>query len=660
MDTRHTDGSTPARTTKSRRALRRLAATAGTTGLIALAAAAYATLRPATAAAAEAAGVPIAAATAASPAPIASLNGSASAAMSANVVEDTVGVLSKTFGPSTRPAAVDGWVSLFGSEPVKSDAVTTADTVAKTDTTAVAPAIDAAAVPAASQAQLGDVVWTPTPAQTSTAATTPADANPLVISGPNAQGKIAITLNRTAEIKTSVPVKRVSIGAPDVADVQPFGPNLILVTAKKAGSTQVIIWDDEERSQSIDVSVEIPLEQLRDMIGKRAPGSNIEVAVANDTIVLSGHAPNLVVAKQLGDIAAAYGKVQNFIEVAGTQTVAVQVQFAEVSRSVTSSLGVDWGFSDGTSVFGSQIGSQGGPFGLATTDGVTNGYHTVPADPLSYDVFFSGRLGQTPFDIFIHALRGNSLLRMLQEPTLTTTSGEEANFLAGGQVAVPVPADNGTIGIEYKEYGVRLKLTPVVLGNGKIRLMVSAESSELDYANGTKIQGATVPGLRTRLVKNTVELAEGQTMSVAGLLDDSVIATKQSLPGLGDIPVLGQLFRSTRYQRKETELVILITPRLSGAMNPDQVPTLPGANWRHPSELEQFAFGDMGGNAEADAVKDWNKPASQRGLRGNETQQRSPSNEPAAQTRAMPPRFFGEHGFTRAPGDDAVTTSARE
>lgn len=509
---------------------------------------------------------------------------------------------------------------------------------------------------------------------------TPGSTVKLVTTGLNQAGGINIDVNRTTELKSNAPVKRVSIAQPEIADVQAFADNLLLVTAKKAGSTQVMIWDENNQSQSIDVNVEVPLDQLKDLIAKLAPGSNVEISVANDTIVLRGQAPNLTVAKQIGDVAGAYGKTQNFIEVAGGQTVAVEVQFAEVSRSVTNSLGVNWGFSDGTAIFGVQPGGNG-PLGFHVGDGGFIDDIALAASPGVADMF--GRIvsGNAVFGYFIKALRENNLLRVLQQPNLTTTSGDPASFLAGGQVAVPVPTDSGTIGIEYKEFGIRLLLTPIVLGNGKIRLIMEAESSDLDYGNGTTISSARVPGLRTRRVQSSVEIGEGQTMSVAGLLDDSVIATRQSVPGLGDIPVLGQLFRSTRYQRKETELVILITPRLVGAMNPDQVTALPGADWRHPTELEQFAFGDMGGSAEADATRDMLHPESERGLKPEDLTPKTGGNPVSTgpngsgdvvaaapgstPTKPAPPMFIGDHGFVPVreptkPTTGSDTASARE
>ncbi len=487
---------------------------------------------------------------------------------------------------------------------------------------------------------------------------TPGAQAKIVTTGLNPAGGLTIDVNRTSELKANVPVKRISVAQPEIADIQVFTDNLILVTAKKAGNTQVLIWDQNNQSQSIDVNVEIPLDALKDLITKLAPGSNVEISIANGTIVLRGQAPNLTVAKQIGDVAGSFGKVQNFIQVAGGQTVAVQVQFAEVSRSVTDSLGVNWGFSDGTAIFGSAPGGNG-PLGFHVNDKGFIDDLNLAQSPGVADMF--GRIvsGRAVFGYFIKALRENNLLRVLQEPNLTTTSGEPASFLAGGQVAVPVPTDNGTLGIEYKEFGIRLLLTPIVLGNGKIRLIMEAESSDLDYANGTKIASASVPGLRTRRVQSSVEIGEGQTMSVAGLLDDSVVATRQSIPGLGDLPVLGQLFRSTRYQRKETELVILITPRLSAPLNPDQMTALPGQNWRHPNEFEQMAFGDMGGSAEADPTRDALKPPSERGLKpadraprtnGNPLASDSDAGKDAVAAKPEAPMFIGVHGF--APADD--------
>jgi len=212
-----------------------------------------------------------------------------------------------------------------------------------------------------------------------------------------------------------------------------------------------------------------------------------------------------------------------------------------------------------------------------------------------------GQIGSVYFESMIQALKQNNLGRLLAEPNLIATSGQEANFLAGGEFPVPVAqggagaSGNLAITVEYKEFGVRLTFVPVALGNGKIRMKVAPEVSQLDFANSVTLSGLVIPGLTTRRVSTTVELAEGQTFAIAGLLNNSISANKQALPLLGEMPVIGTLFRSVRYQRNETELVVLVTPRLAGAMKPGQVPVLPGEKWRHPGEASLYLNGDIGG-----------------------------------------------------------------
>ena len=228
------------------------------------------------------------------------------------------------------------------------------------------------------------------------------------------------------------------------------------------------------------------------------------------------------------------------------------------------------------------------------------------------------------FEAFLDALRANNLLRVLAEPNLTCISGEQASFLAGGEFPIPVPQSNGggtTITIDYKQFGVRLAFTPTVLGDGRVRLHVMPEVSDLDYTNGVQLNGFTIPALTKRTLETTVELGEGQTLSLAGLLNNRVNASKNVTPLLGDIPVLGPLFRSVRYTRNQTELVVLVTPRLVEAMNPGQVPRLPGELWRYPTEAELFFGQNLGGPA--------------------------PDTDKAPTVR--PSRFYGATGFNPAP-----------
>lgn len=415
-------------------------------------------------------------------------------------------------------------------------------------------------------------------------------------------GKLGLVMNKSVVLSTRAPYKRVSIGAPEIADVNAIGPNNILVTAKKPGTTQLIVWDDSDRSQVVDVAVSIDLAALQEQFKQQFPGSKIDVIMANGQVVLRGQAPSLLVAEQAAQLAAPFApKVLNFIEISGGQQVMLQVRFAEVSRSATNQLGFNFGTTDGKSVFGSNIGT--GPLGLGAGSGNAGAALVVPSPSPAVTLFGTGGIGNTQFAYYIQALRQNNLLRVLAEPNLTAMSGQEASFLAGGSFPVPVTQGGGAGGgapaitVEYRSFGVKLTFTPVVLGDGKIRLKVAPEVSDLDFTTAVQFGGYVIPGLTERKLQTTIELREGQTFALAGLLNNNVSATKDVTPVLGDLPVVGALFRSVRYQRKETELVVIVTPRLVEGLNPAQVPALPGEKWRHPNEGELFWNRDIGGPA---------------------------------------------------------------
>jgi pilus assembly protein CpaC len=224
-------------------------------------------------------------------------------------------------------------------------------------------------------------------------------------------------------------------------------------------------------------------------------------------------------------------------------------------------------------------------------------------------VFGEGTVGKVAFDYFVDALETNNLLRVLAEPNVITTSGQKASFMAGGQIPIPVPQSSGSgtvITIDYKNYGVQLNFTPIVLGDGRIRLEVNPDVSQLDYSHTVNISGTEVPGITDRNVNTTVELAEGQTFTIAGLLQDNITTTNQEFPLLGDLPVLGALFRSVNYQRSETELVVMVTPVLVHGVDPADVTRAPGEKWRQPTEGGLFLMKDMGGeqlNPDGSATK---------------------------------------------------------
>jgi pilus assembly protein CpaC len=438
-----------------------------------------------------------------------------------------------------------------------------------------------------------------------------APTSQLIVSGLE-DGKIALTVNKSTVLTTARPYKRVNVSQPEVADVNLLGPRSVLLTAKKAGATQLIVWDDQDRTQVVDVTVQVDMDALRSQMKQMFPGSKIEVSAVNGSIALRGTVASLETADQVVQVATPYGKkVLNFLQVAGGQQVMLKVRFAEVSRTAERALGMNFDF---------QLPSllQSGSANLSPI-AMGNGFAGVVSPPPGATIGASGNLGATTFSAFLTALQSNNLMRILAEPNLVAISGQQASFLAGGEFPVPVPqASSGgnTITIEYKEFGVRLNMTPVVLGDGTIRLKVAPEVSQLDFSTGTTVGGVTVPGLTTRKVDTTVELGEGQTFAIAGLFQNNVTANSQSTPLLGDIPVLGALFRSVRYQKKQTELVVLVTPYLVSGMNPGQVPTLPGEHWRDPTASQLYLNGELGG--------------------------------PATRPATPPATFAGEHGFTEA------------
>ena len=433
----------------------------------------------------------------------------------------------------------------------------------------------------------------------------PANGAGIVVEGLQ-EGQLRILAGRSAVVNTARAVKRSAIGDAEVATVKPLTATSLLVTPRKAGTTQLIVWDDNDRSQMIDVVVQLDTATVQEQLRKILPDSKIEVASANAAIVLRGRVPTTDAAKQAEEVAAPYAvKVLNFLEVTGGQQVMLQVRFAEVSRSATSALGVNLFAADGAFIGGSNIGAinpTNSIPGSIVGNTPPNAGVALPSRAISptVTIFGAGQVGSFYLEAFVQALRQNNLLRILAEPNLLTMSGKEADFLAGGSFPIPVAGGSelggsSAVTIEFREFGVRLRFLPTVTGDGRVRLQVSPEVSDLDFTTAVRLNGFVVPGLSQRKVNTTIELAEGQTFAIAGLLNQTVTATKDSTPLLGDVPVLGALFRSVRYQRKETELIVLVTPKLVAPMNPGEVPDGPGQRWRHPTENDLFFNQDLGG-----------------------------------------------------------------
>jgi len=444
----------------------------------------------------------------------------------------------------------------------------------------------------------------------------------VVASGLDENGSITLAIGKTRLISTRSTLETVDSTQPEIAFAKVIPPSDVTITGRKPGTAQLMLWDDKGRSQTIDITVQADVQGLTATMKRLFPDARIEAGVVEGQVILRGHVPNAEIAKQAEAAAAPYGsKVLNFLEISGGRQVTLQVRFAEVSRAATTNLGFN-AFATGGPT---KLGWNNGP-GATPIGGLSANNPNVTIDP-SVAVFGAGSAGVFNFEFFIQALRQNNLLRVLAEPNLTVISGKQASFLAGGEFPIPVPQSSGAGGsgtaitVEYKQFGVRLNFTPVVLGDGRVRLQVTPEVSDLDFTRSVSFNGFVIPSLTKRTLDTVVELNEGQTLALAGLLDHRITANKNVTPLLGDLPVLGVLFRSVQYTRNETELVVLVTPRFSEGMNPGQVPTLPGEYWRYPTEGELFWLRDLGGPA-AETAK-------------------APSPD-------APPMFHGTYGFAPA------------
>jgi pilus assembly protein CpaC len=434
-------------------------------------------------------------------------------------------------------------------------------------------------------------------------------------SQPQAQ-LINVAVNQGALVDFSVPVREVRIANPEIADVTATGPRQILVTGKSYGTTQLMAQVDGGQQQTFTVAVDVDLARLEASIHDLVPRAAVKVSALLGAIVLTGNVPDAESAERIVQIAGVYSAhVINQMRVAGVYQVVLRCTVAEVDRTATRSLGFNgWMAGDNFK----------DAFAVSNLNGI-NPVNISP--PAGYSVtspipFATGNmaLGPNPtlslgfprveMQIFIQALRENGLLKVLAEPNLVAVSGQEADFLAGGEFPIPVPqgGTNNAITIEFREFGVRLRFTPTVLSEDVIRLQVAPEISEPDYSAAITIGGYVVPGLTQRRVDTVVELGAGQTFAIGGLLSEKVRGTASKVPALGDMPVLGALFSSVRYQSNETELVVLVTPELVAPLNPDQVTRVPGADHIAPNDWELFGLGKLEGEGGGPTKADHGAP----------------------------------------------------
>jgi pilus assembly protein CpaC len=408
-----------------------------------------------------------------------------------------------------------------------------------------------------------------------------------------AQGSapLRVMVGKSLLINTTERLRRVSVTDDAVADAIVVTPTQILVHGRAAGEVSLLIWDELERSRSFDLRVDVDVTAAAEEEKRVFPDEQISVSPSRSAIVLSGHVSTEDVSKRAGMIAEAYSK--NVVNVltfgpVGAQEVLLEVKFAEVDRSAITQLGVNL-FMPG---LGNTIAtSQTGQFGsvqiqntaaTTTTNGGTSTTTTTSTPPTATITdFLNLFVARTDVNIgaVIKALQQKNLLQILAEPNLIAVNGKEASFLAGGEFPFPIiqPGQGFTaVTISFKEFGVQLKFTPVIMPNGNIHLKVAPSVSALDFANALTLSGFTVPALSTRKAETEFELQDGQSFVIAGLIDNRVTDLYNKIPGLGDIPILGNFFRSKSAQRTNSELMVLCTAhRISASAQAPPLPVMP-------------------------------------------------------------------------------------
>jgi pilus assembly protein CpaC len=396
----------------------------------------------------------------------------------------------------------------------------------------------------------------------------------------SANSKEAIPVNvlvgQSRVISFDSAIERFSVSNPEVAEAVLVTSNQVVVNGKAFGQINLIAWQKGTgRFVVFDVYVRTNLSLIDSQIRALFPKDDIRLSQANGSVVLSGSVSDPSIATQADAVVQAAGfKTVNMLSSPVKDLVQVQllVRVAEVNRTRLRELGSSYSsVNGGTSVYS----SGGGPASLSKADNGTL-FTEFAGSALNLFLFNRGIGTQA----FIRAMQTRGVLRALAEPNLIAMNGQQASFLAGGEFPVPIVQNGGsgngaTVSIVFKEYGVRLNFKPTIIDEDHIRLELEPEVSTLDFVNGVKFNGFLIPGLRTRRAKTGVELRDGQSFALAGLLDNNESKTMSKVPGLGDIPILGNLFRSTQFQKNETELMFIVTAQVVKPVNRDDLPKIP-------------------------------------------------------------------------------------
>lgn len=402
------------------------------------------------------------------------------------------------------------------------------------------------------------------------------------MSGPRQMMQMVVNTSR--EIMADQAFKRVRIQNPTVLNAIPLeGGNRLQISALTTGVTQVDLVGSDDSIHTIEVMVLGDVRELEAILRSQFPDANLSVVPVQQGCIVSGYVTSDEHVNLVMSIAELYfPTVINKVMVTGIHTIQLETQIMEVSRTKLRELGIDWAFANGNDVITQSVG------GILSANG-TN-FATTGIDSMTVGVIENS----TSFFSAIRALRRNNLVKVLASPTLTAVDGRPASFNAGGEIPIVVPAGLGQVGIQFREFGTRLDYVAKVRGGGKIWLEVRPYVSEIDPSRSVTIQGINVPGLRSRFLETGVELGAGQTLALGGLLQVRTETINTGLPILSDMPWLGTIFRSTKEEQNEIELLITVTPNFAGPMNPHEVPmNAPGTLSEQPTDREFYFKGYM-------------------------------------------------------------------
>lgn len=391
--------------------------------------------------------------------------------------------------------------------------------------------------------------------------------------GPDAE-RLEVRRGKSAVVEADSAFATIVVADPEIAEAMATSNRSFFLRGKKPGSTTVLVYNSAGAiTELIEVEVMLGLEELRGDLKRLLPGEPIDVYPVHDGVFLDGRVTTAAAAEMALQLAERHvpGGVANGLSVGQSQQVMLEVRFLEASRSAIREIG-----------FGNSIDAN--DFQSSTDGGTVSGL-------AAKTVALFTNVGGENVDLQIRALEEKGVIRTLAEPNLVALSGDTASFLAGGEFPIPVASKDNEITIEFKKFGVSLDFTPTVLGEGLVNLRVRPEVSSIDRANGIRTESIEIPGISVRRADTTVELHDGQAFAVAGLLQNNYSNDVRQTPWLGNVPVLGSLFSSKRFQRNESELVIIITPRLvQPAPHPDQLAT-PLDAFSEPSETDFFLLG---------------------------------------------------------------------